>query len=65
MQVGGQKLKNPSARMLVYKLGKSMKNNQNGKVIGFRDFSNLIISFFNGHSKQNILKKLKKIILCK
>ena len=46
MQVGGQKLKNPSARMLVYKLGKSMKNNQNGKVIGFRDFSNLI-SFFN------------------
>ena len=42
MQVGGQKLKNPSARMLVCKLVKSMKNNQNGKVIGFRDFSNLI-----------------------
>ena len=57
MQVGWQKLKNPSARMLVYKLGKSMKNNQNGKVIGFRDFSNFI-SFL-------ILNKLKKIILCK
>ena len=32
MQIAGQKLKNPS-RMLVSKLGKSMKNNQNEKVI--------------------------------